>query len=267
MCKSSLPPLLETRASNESLPSSQENAILSKKILANSNKIVGYDIFDAKACLFPNSLSSGDGISPITLGGVGFKIGVFDEAKATTTTTATSPTISSKSNNNYHQSNNMIGVGLGICGIMNLRRSASEKTDEDSVIGETDLSGPIETVTSTSSSSANNHNNKGGLESDRKWCYFVVTFFIALTICVVVVSLALELVLGSDFVDRNSDDYRLQTIKRILKETPLIGKVSIDETIRPRKLCCAQNELPFFRWSQRSSVEYQAVLAQSIRVP
>lgn len=117
------------------------------------------------------------------------------------------------------------GGGLGICGLTTLRLSSSkyENGPADGVV--MDLKGGSQTngLRRRGSGKRGSGGGSSGKEpTDRRWCLFLVTFFIALT--VVVVSFILEVLLGEHFVDKSSEDFRLKTIRQLLRETPLIGE-------------------------------------------
>lgn len=120
--------------------------------------------------------------------------------------------------------------GLGICGLTTLRLNAKYSESGCPLEGSTELPGD-----GGKGGLATNGRSRGSIGSgkgdrnhkeagDRRWCLFVVTFFIALTACVVLVSFVLELVLGEYFVDKSSENFRLKTIRQLLRETPLIGE-------------------------------------------
>lgn len=122
------------------------------------------------------------------------------------------------------------GRGLGICGLTTLRLSSkyeSSAADGGLVMGGTDLN--IDMKGGQANGMRRGSGKSGSIGSgkeptERRWCFFIVTFFIALTVCVVVVSFILEVLLGDHFVDKSSEDFRLKTIRQLLRETPLIGK-------------------------------------------
>ncbi|XP_059617098.1 dipeptidase 1-like [Phlebotomus argentipes] len=77
------------------------------------------------------------------------------------------------------------------------------------------------TPPSTQSSIKDRERGSAAAENERKWCFFVVTFFVALTVCVVILSLLVEVFLGQR-TDRSSQALRIDIVRRLLEETPLI---------------------------------------------
>lgn len=245
--KQQLPPLLETLTSNESLPSlggatAQQqppktgNASLmvtATHAAEAQTKPHSFDIFDTKHCFFPSAtpvaransalalpealLASTKGFSPTG----SLKYGPFGTGYG-------SPVLADSGGGGR-------GFG-GICGLTTLRlgskcdngggSAAGAPSDDDAMFGSTDLGADLKGGEPIQGGGGKGKGKSGqsGQETDRKWCLFVVTFFIALTLCVVVVSFLLEAILGDRFVDRSTEDFRLRTIRQLLRETPLIGE-------------------------------------------
>ncbi|GAB0099920.1 Dipeptidase [Sergentomyia squamirostris] len=72
-----------------------------------------------------------------------------------------------------------------------------------------------------SSTKGRSEQSSAAAENERRWCFFVVTFFVALTVCVVIISLLIEVLLGQK-TDRSSQAHRIDIVRRLLQETPLI---------------------------------------------
>lgn len=258
--KQQLPPLLETLTSNESLPSlgaANSSIMLPTAALAVAattttaatttesalTKQHSFDIFDTKHCFFPSApvLRAN---SALTLnnhnGKTSSEAAGLPEALLAYTAKGLSPTGSLKypygsgycSPSALEQQQH--SSRLGICGLTTLRLSGKYDMNHSSNNnhgaageGELDLKGQLNSSFSRRGSSGKSSGSGKELATPvehRRWCLFIVTCFIALTVCVVVVSFVLEVVLGDHFVDKSSEDFRLKTIRQLLRETPLIGK-------------------------------------------
>lgn len=206
-----------------------------------------FDIFDTKPCFFSASTPVARANSALTLCAPTAK-GALPEALLACSAKGLSPTGSLKYGipygSGYCSPSPMVEQqqhrGLGICGLTTLRIGSkyepSGMVDGAMVLGSTDLNmvdvksggGQPNGSRRGSGKSCNGGSGGGnkddGSGTDRRWCLFIVTFFIALTVCVLVVSFVLEVVLGDHFVDKSSDDFRLKTIRQLLRETPLIGE-------------------------------------------
>lgn len=258
--KQQLPPLLETLTSNESLPSLEAVAAQQQQTLTTAatsssgstsilvttadaaaaalltNKPHSFDIFDTKHCFFPSApvvrassalalpealLASSKSFSPTG----SLKYGPFSHSGYG------SPVLL--------ENGGGAGRGFGgICGLglTTLRLNAKcdnggagvgggAPGDGDVLFGGTDLNADLKGRPLGDGVGGSDKGKSSGQGSDRRWCLCVVTFFIALTVCVVVVSFILEVSLGDGFImDRSSEDFRLRTIRQLLRETPLIGE-------------------------------------------
>lgn len=208
-----------------------------------TNKPHSFDIFDTKHCFFPSApvLRAN---SALTLnnhnGKTSSEAAGLPEALLAYTAKGLSPTGSLKypygsgycSPSALEQQQH--SSRLGICGLTTLRLSGKYDMNHSSNNhhgaageGELDMKGQLNSSFSRRGSSGKSSGSGKELATPvehRRWCLFIVTCFIALTVCVVVVSFVLEVVLGDHFVDKSSEDFRLKTIRQLLRETPLIGK-------------------------------------------
>ena len=240
-----MPPLLETLTSNESLPGSlsasaaaaaaampTNNPAMGEPPLTTSGKPHSFDIFDTKHRFLPPASNPVVRTSSAAL---------LPEALLACSAKGFSPTGSLKypAYRSGYCSPTMEQAtrGLGICGLTTLRLNAKYSESGCPLEGSTELPGD-----GIRKGSQTNGQGRGSIGSgkgdphkesgDRRWCLFVVTFFIALTACVVLVSFVLELILGEYFIDKSSENFRLKTIRQLLRETPLIGEMKVVEEVR-----------------------------------
>lgn len=116
--------------------------------------------------------------------------------------------------------------GLGICGLTTLRLNA--KVDVNGIADGmahhqlTDMK--AEQLQQDNNIRRGSRKSSSGAVGDRRWCLILVTVCVALTLCMVLVSVVLDVVLSDRFVDKSTEDFRLKTIRQLLRDTPLIGE-------------------------------------------
>lgn len=253
--KQQLPPLLETLTSNESLPSSPSLLASTAQGAAQETSTLtkqrSFDIFDTKPSFFPSDALVSRPTSALSLS----HPKALPEALLSLHGKGLSPTGSLKygmGGGHYNGSGYCSPAsladhssgrgGLGICGLTTLRLNAkSDNSSTDGMlVGATNLytqynhhqmqdmkaglQDESRRGSRKSSSITGKESLSSGAQGDRRWCLFLVTIIIALTVCVVVVSFVLEVLLGDRFVDKSTEDFRLKTIRLLLRETPLIGE-------------------------------------------